>query len=146
MVSELKVLLGLIFLQVMWAASKLASRANKKGATCRDVPSTPLAHSTHPIFHESSRVVAYGSSSLSISSILQNHSIVSLTSISLSVKLNEHNYLLWREQIVRYIIVFGLDNLIDPLIPIQPQFLSSTRIIFNPAFIQWKHMNSILKS
>lgn len=63
---------------------------NKKDATYRDVFSTPLIAS---IVHETSQEATSGSSSLSILSMVQSQSIIPPTLISLSVKLNEHNYL-----------------------------------------------------
>lgn len=88
---------------------------NKKAATYRDVLSTPLGYL---VFHENSQEMASGSSSPLVSSMLRNHLIVPSTSISLLVTLNEHNYLLWKELIESYVISFGLDDLINPMIPI----------------------------
>lgn len=64
-------------------------------------------------------------------------------SLSVYVKLDDDNYLIWRKQMLSYITTFGLESFIDESTFKPYKFLPNGTI--NPSFINWTTLNSMLK-
>ena len=64
----------------------------------------------------------------------QNLSLPSLSQ-PLSIKLDDTNLLLWKNQLLNVVIANGLEEFLEGTTPIPPKFLDQARTQVNPQFI-----------
>lgn len=70
--------------------------------------------------------------------VLSQKSFTPPHSLSLSMKLDDSNYLVWRKKIMRYIMVYRLEGFIKGSFPaLSNMFLDSIRTTPNPKFDTW---------
>lgn len=64
--------------------------------------------------------------------------------VSFPIKLDDINYMIWRDQLLIYVTTYGLEGLIDGSFVQSMKFLASLMSV-NPTFLSWSMLNSILK-
>ncbi|XP_022155181.1 uncharacterized protein LOC111022315 [Momordica charantia] len=62
----------------------------------------------------------------------------------LNVKLNDNNFLLWKNQLLNAVIANGLRGYLDGTIMPPPQFLDHHQLQPNPAYYAWERYNRLL--
>lgn len=103
----------------------------------RDVLSSPpllpqiSINQTDPVHVHGDLIIRDGFVTQPREFIFHSISFLPPVSVSLSIKLNESNYLLWKEHLESYIIAYGLESLIDGTPP-PSRFLNG---VLNPSFL-----------
>ncbi|RVW56403.1 Retrovirus-related Pol polyprotein from transposon RE1 [Vitis vinifera] len=64
----------------------------------------------------------------------------------LTIKLDETNLFLWKNQLLNVIIANGLEDFIEGETPIPAKFLDDAQLQVNPLFIQWERTNILVMS
>ncbi|KAF8380637.1 hypothetical protein HHK36_028126 [Tetracentron sinense] len=62
----------------------------------------------------------------------------------ISVKLDRHNYLLWRTQFIPLLKGYDLKGYVDGTIPCPPRILSAVDTTINPAYLAWQKQDQVL--
>ncbi|TXG69550.1 hypothetical protein EZV62_004485 [Acer yangbiense] len=65
---------------------------------------------------------------------------------SLPIKLDDGNYMLWKNQLLNIIIANGLEDFIEGTCPCPPKLLELTQQTLNPLYQQWQCLNRLLMS
>lgn len=65
---------------------------------------------------------------------------------SLTVKHDENNYLIWKNQLLNIIIANGLKDFIDGTRPSSPLFSYPTQRLLNPDYTTWHRFNKLIMS
>lgn len=102
---------------------------------------------THDSAHSSGRSHTHSTNTEAApSKIDQTSSSFPSMSHTFSVKLDENNYLIWKNQLLNVIMAHGLDHFIDGTHPCPPRFLDEEPCTLNPEYAVWNRYNRLVMS
>ncbi|GFY85402.1 hypothetical protein Acr_04g0001400 [Actinidia rufa] len=80
--------------------------------------------------------------------ILNTSPLPNMPSINqpLAVKLDDHNYIIWKEQLLNIVIANGLEEFLDGSRVCPPRFLDPQQQQSNPEFHSWQRYNRLVMS
>lgn len=97
-------------------------------------------------------MATFGSTSnIPLNSSSQQNSLIPTSTIPslnqpLTFKLDDHNYLIWKNQLPNVIIANGLEEFIDGSRICPPKFLDNQTQVVNPEYSTWQRYNCLLMS
>lgn len=62
-------------------------------------------------------------------------------SVNLTVKLDDHNHMIWKDQIMTYVTTYGLEEILDGSLTYLQKFIENSTFP-NSIFLKWNRLNS----